>query len=270
MSYQGPVIDVHTHVFWADGERYPLPPGRPEGIDTQLRLAEEAGITISGVIVMAPKGDLDQTRTLNDRVIELQRTHASRLFAIGSVHPDDGSDALAELERIAVEGVRVLKLHPNTQAFDVAAPEVAAVVSRAGELGLTVLFDAYSPFDANQPGKFAMLAMANPGTRLILAHMGGPKFHEMMIFNVLGLYPEYARNVWFDISATVTMFADGPYAPHLAWVARKLGIDRILFGSDFPYASTPAEALIAIRSLGFDENEERQVLHDNASALLAV
>jgi len=270
MSYEGPIIDVHTHVFWDDGERYPLPAGREEGAGTYLELAREAGVAVSGAIVMAPRDDLKHTRRLNDRVISLAREASGRLFAIGSVHPLDGEAAIAELERIAAEGVRVLKLHPNTQGFDVAAPEVAAVVARAGELGVIVLFDAYSPFDANQPGKFALLAMANPGTHLILAHMGGVNFQDMLVFHVLGLYPEYARNAWFDLSATAAMFAGSPYAPHLGWVARRLGTDRLLFGSDYPMASTPADAIAALRSLGFDEVEERQILHDNAAQLLSL
>ena len=92
----------------------------------------------------------------------------------------------------------------------------------------------------------------------------------MLVFHVLGLYPEYARNVWFDISATATMFAGGPYAPHLAWVLRKLGTDRVLFGSDYPMASAPAEAIAAVRTLGFDDAEERRILHDNAKELLVL
>jgi hypothetical protein len=48
----------------------------------------------------------------------------------------------------AAAGCTWLKLHPNTQAFDVADPAVHEVVARATEHGLPVLFDAYSPWAA--------------------------------------------------------------------------------------------------------------------------
>jgi len=73
--------------------------------------------------------------------------------------------------------------------------------------------------------------------------------------------------VWFDLSATAPMLAGGPYAEQFRWVTRQLGADRVLYGSDWPLYD-PAEALSAVRSLGFTEDEERQIFHDNAVRLL--
>ncbi len=48
-----------------------------------------------------------------------------------SVHPYDGDAALDELERVETAGgARGVKLHPNTQDFDVADERVAAVVAK--------------------------------------------------------------------------------------------------------------------------------------------
>jgi len=41
-----------------------------------------------------------------------------------------------------------------------------------------------------------------------------------------------------------------------------------MFGSDYP-VELPAEALEDVRSLGFTADEEQQILHDTAAALLA-
>jgi predicted TIM-barrel fold metal-dependent hydrolase len=107
---------------------------------------------------------------------------------------------LDELERVAAAGARGLKLHPNTQDFDVADGRVAALVGKAGELDLPVLFDAYSPFDADQPGKFVKLAMEAKESKIILAHMHGPRFLELLVYQNLALYPWWAANVWHDVS----------------------------------------------------------------------
>ncbi len=48
-----------------------------------------------------------------------------------------------------------------------------------------------------------------------------------------GRFPYYTRNLWFDLSATAHFFADSPYEEQLVWVARQIGTDRLLFGSDW-------------------------------------
>jgi predicted TIM-barrel fold metal-dependent hydrolase len=63
---------------------------------------------------------MEQTRADNDAVIDLAASSAKRFYPVVSVHPADGKAALAELERVAKRGARQIKLHPNTQDFDVA------------------------------------------------------------------------------------------------------------------------------------------------------
>lgn len=265
-SYTGPIIDTHFH----------LEPGseRPSLQETLAALDEiraHGGVATAGLIVVAQKDDLEFTRSENDRAVELSRASEGRFFAFGSVHPGDGDAAIAELERIAGLGVRGLKLHPNSQVFDVASPEVTRVVKRAAELGLVLLFDAYSPFDPGQTGKFVKLAIAHPTARFILAHMGGPRFFDMAIFGILKEYPKiYQRNVWLELSAVSHMVVGSPsLTEQLRHTCRLVGIDRVLFGSDYPVVA-PAQAVADVHALGFDAEEERSILHDNAAALFAL
>jgi hypothetical protein len=48
-----------------------------------------------------------------------------------------------------------------------------------------------------------------------------------------------------------------------------IGIDHVLFGSDYPYDS-PRIALDAVRSLGLSSDELQAVLYDNAADLLGL
>jgi predicted TIM-barrel fold metal-dependent hydrolase len=266
--YRGPIIDVHFHQDPPD-----LPDscgaGRVADVPTALALLEELpdGSRL-GLVTIAPRGDLARTRAQNDALVNAAREHPEQLFAIGSVNPWDADAALAEVDRLADEGVHVLKLHPNTQKFDVGGPEVRRVVERATAHGMVLLFDGYSPFDADETGKFLMLAVEQPDARLILAHMGGPRFADMMLFATVREFAWYPRNVWFDLSAVAGMFARSPFQEELVFVCRSVGLDRVLFGSDYPVA-LPAEALEDVRALGFTPAEEKQILHDTAAALLA-
>ena len=263
--YKGAIVDIHAHIRF--GEDDAAKPDQPKGADAILALDDAAGVRQSAIIVIARKGDMAATRAQNDRVIAAARASNGRLFAVASVHPDDGDEALAEMARVESLGVHILKLHPNTQSFDVASPSVEAVVKRAGELGLVLLFDAYSPWDANETGKFLLLAVKNPQTRFILAHLGGVRFPEMAVFAFLRQFAWYKRNVWFDLSFVAAFYARSPFAEQLRWVCRQIGTDRLLFGSDFP-VDTPRVAADAVRKLGFTAAEQRQIFFDNATQLL--
>jgi uncharacterized protein len=64
------------------------------------------------------------------------------------------------------------------------------------------------------------------------------------------------------------MFANSPFAEQLSWVLRKVGADRVIFGSDYPL-DDPLGAIQAVGQLGFGETEQQAILHDNAAQLLS-
>lgn len=265
--YAGPVFDVHVHLD---------PPDNPDSAGTG-RVANSSAVLAeiqklpprsrAGLVTIAPRGDLARTRTQNDSVLAAAKAHPDLFWPIASVNPWDGDEALSEIDRLAAADVRMLKLHPNTQKFDIGGPEVARVVERAAAHGMAILFDAYSPFDANETGKFLLLAVKQPKAKLILAHLGGPKFVEMLLFAAVNRFSWYPHNVWFDLSMVAHLLARSPFREQLVFVLRSLGLNRVMFGSDFPVV-TPAEALSDIRALGLTAEEEKQVLHDTVSGLL--
>jgi uncharacterized protein len=263
--YDGPIIDIHAHPRF-EGQP-PTAAEHPPGTRPLLELDAAAGVVRSALIVIAQKGALEKTRTQNDSVLKAARDSGGRFFPVVSVHPQDGAAALAELERVAQLGARMVKLHPNTQNFDVDDRQVGEVVERCGALDLIVLMDSFKPWDADQPGKFLRLAIAHPRTKLILAHMGHSQFRQFQAFGMLKKLG-MRTSVWFDTSAIVTTYADSPLAAELVWTMRQVGMDRILFGSDWP-VDTPAAAVDAVRRLGLDAKEQALVFHDNAAALLA-
>jgi predicted TIM-barrel fold metal-dependent hydrolase len=221
----------------------------------------------AAALTIARSGDLDRTRARNDAVLQLAADSGGFFFPACSVHPGDGTAALQEVDRVAAAGSMWIKLHPNTQDFDVADPVVAQVVRRATDHDLPVLFDAYSPWDSNQPGKFVNLATAMPDSRLILAHAHGPGFPQLLFYDILARYPGWRRNVWIDISVTSPMLAGSPFAEQFTWVLRRVGTDRVVFGSDYP-VDDPAAAIAAVAELGFTDEEQAAILHDNAAGLL--
>lgn len=262
--YLGPLIDAHTHPMLDPQGQIVSVPHPPEAY---RELVRDSKVRRAAAITIAHRGDLERTRTRNDAVLRLARDSAGFFYPACSVHPADGAEAHEEIDRVAAGGTVWLKLHPNTQRFDVADPMVTEVVRKAAEHDLPVLFDAYSPWDSNQPGKFADLAAAVPEARLILAHAHGPGFAQLLFYDILGRYPGWRRNVWIDISVTAPMLAGGPFAEQFTWVLRKVGVDRVVFGSDYPL-DDPLTAVRAVDLLGFTDDEQAAILHDNAAGLL--
>jgi predicted TIM-barrel fold metal-dependent hydrolase len=263
--YDGAIIDAHTHPMLDPAESIVAAPHPPE---TYRSLVNGSRVVRAAAITIALPNNPSRTRARNDALLRLAEDSEDFFFPVCSVHPADGNAALDEVDRVAADGAAWLKLHPNTQEFDVADPAVVRVVRKAAENGLPILFDAYSPWDANQPGKFVDLAMAVPEARLILAHAHGPGFAQLLIYDIVGRYPWWQRNVWIDISVTGLMLAGGPFAEQFTWVLRKVGTDRIVFGSDYPI-DDPLTAAAAVAELGFTDAEQAAILHDNAASLLS-
>lgn len=239
----------------------------PHPPENYRSLVNGSQVTRAAAITIARADDPGRTRARNDGVLQLAEDSGGFFYPVCSVHPGDDRAALDEIDRVTAGGAAWLKLHPNTQQFDVADPDVLTVVKRATENGLPVLFDAYSPWDANQPGKFVNLALAVPDARLILAHAHGPGFAQLLIYDIVGRYPQWQRNVWIDISVTGALLAGSPFAEQFTWVLRKVGTDRIIFGSDYPL-DDPMTAARAVADLGFTVAEQAAILHDNAESLL--
>jgi predicted TIM-barrel fold metal-dependent hydrolase len=63
------------------------------------------------------------------------------------------------------------------------------------------------------------------------------------------------------------MLAGGPFADQFTWVLRKVGVDRVVFGSDYP-VDDPLTAIRSVAELGFTDEEQAAILYDNANALL--
>jgi predicted TIM-barrel fold metal-dependent hydrolase len=216
----------------------------------------------------ALQGNPAAIRANNDRLIALASKRPGML-PIATVHPYDGDAAMAELQRVAAKGVKVLKIHPHTQQFDAADARVLALVRRAGELGVIVLMDNASilPGDCE---KLFNLALQAPKTRFIFAHLGALNFR---FWNILGAARTaenlFADNIYFDISATVAIVADSPVEAEFVWTLRNVGVDHVLFGSDFPQYPL-AKNLAALKQLGLTDAEEAAIRFDNARKLFGL
>ncbi len=258
---QDQIIDSHAHLLPPGMERA-LNPNVDASVIELRRQMKEAGVTKAGIFAMVQKADPNAMRSYNDFILKTA-AESDDFFAVPSVHPLDGEIAVEEVKRVAAMGAKALKLHPFYQGFKIDDPRVNAVVKAAGEAGIPVIFDSISASDGGATGKFVDLAIANPEAKIVLAHMAGYRFSEMILFAVFAKGPFYNNNVYFDLSATAQMYANSPRTDELLWTIREIGIDQFLFASDFPvFDLKPARD--AIESYDFTPDELQKLMHDNA------
>lgn len=258
---QEKILDIHVHIW--DGEN---------SVKTYLAQLDSTGQHVSkfGGIHMARKGKLDETRKKNDELISLSKRY-SQLLPICSVHPMDGQAAIQELERLAANGVSIIKLHPhqNSQNFDVTSEKVLQLCRKAGELGIAILMDNANIIPGDSENLFN-LAINCPKTNFIFAHIGGLNFR---FWNILTLARTadglLGNNIYFDISATLILIADSPLEDEFIWTLRNVGTDNLLLGSDFPQFSLQ-QATEALERLNLTVSEKNKIRYENGRKLFSL
>jgi hypothetical protein len=169
----------------------------------------------------------------NDAVAKFVDAIGSEVVGFMSVDPTDHG-AADEVERCASElGLKGVKLGPIYQGLSPLDPRAMRVFERANALQLPVLIHQGAIFaragrlQHASPLLLDDVAIAFPELKIVIAHMGHPWVHETAI--VMRRHP----NVFTDISAIPrrpSMLAAGLVA------AKEYGVlDRVLFGSDFPF-----------------------------------
>jgi uncharacterized protein len=259
-----PVFDMHVHL--REGEASLLK------YETEVRAS---GLELAGVGAMwfggphqALAGNPAGIRAGNDGVIALAAKHPE-VAPIATVHPYDGQAALDELARVAAKGVRTLKIHPHTQRFDISDPRVLTLVSKAGELGISVLMDNAGIVPGDCQDLFNLAARA-PKTRFIFAHMGGAEFRFWNILVLARTADGFALgNVNFDISGTVMMAADSPIEAEFVWTLRNVGIEHVMLGSDYPQIGLKT-MVDALEKLDLTAEEKTAIRSGNALRILSV
>ena len=261
---QDAVVDTHVHLHKGEAS---LAEYR-----AQLKAANQPVAAFGAMWFGGPNqalaGNPADIASRNDALIALAAKNPD-MIAIATVHPYDGEAALAEVDRVAARGVRLLKIHPHTQKFDAADPRVLTPVKRAGDKGMTVVMDNASIVPADNE-KLFNLALAAPKTKFIFGHMGGLAFR---FWNILALARTaenlFADNIYFDLSASVILAADSPIEEEYDWTIRNVGVDLVLLASDFPQISLP-KTLEAFAKLDLTDAERAKIRSGNARKLLGL
>ncbi len=280
------IIDIHTHTFPPKIAESALrhmqgnchtalfSDGTEEGL---ISREKKAGADLA--VVQPVATNPEKVSHINDAVIRTNSVYQHRdLMSFGAMHPACGTWE-EELERIREAGIAGIKLHPPYAGMDIDDPRSIAVLRKCRDLGMIVLI--HSGIDVGLPGAMQALpakirrALDAVGPmRLIAGHMAGWGcwLEALELLPDTGIYLDTAFSL-----GRMTPAPDGyPWKEEelnlldgaaFCDLVRAYGCEKVLFGTDSPWADPEAE-IEKIRNLPLSEAEKEMILGGNAERLL--
>lgn len=275
------VIDFHTHTFpdaiaaraiagmQASSHAAAFGSGTVGGL---LESMEKSGICRSVILPVAT----NPAKISSINTVSIQADPQSGLTYFGAMHPL-AENWKEELKRLHDTGVPGIKLHPQYQGVDITDIRYLRILDYAAQLGLITVMHAgdeiaYPGVVRCSPEMVRSVCGQLPGISLVLAHMGGWKNWDRVADQLgpTGCYLDTA------ISLGQIVPIDGHYAPdnlpllsEKAFISlvRTFGSERILFGTDSPWADQ-AEEIRKLSSLPLEHGELENIFYRNAARLL--
>lgn len=215
---------------------------------------KKAGIT--GYLVHSVATSPKHVETINNFIAEECKKY-SFFHGFGTSHQDH-PDKVGEAEKARALGLKGIKLHPDTQGFDIDDERMLELYAYMQDAGMILLLHTGDyRYDHSHPSRVKKILREFPRLKVIAAHFGGWSIPDLAL--------EYLENesCYVDTSSSI-MYTGKKRAAELI---RKYGSERVLFGSDFPMWS-PAKELETVMSLGLRDNELENILFKNAEELL--
>ncbi|HMA41796.1 MAG TPA: amidohydrolase family protein, partial [Gemmatimonadales bacterium] len=242
------ITDVHIHIQpWRDLKpkvQAVMRAGKEDHWDfllslmddpkTLLEVMDKAGVWRVGLVNYPSPDIMGFTDSTNDFAARYASANPERLLPYGGVHPRFTADPTAGVDRLLELGIRMLKIHPNHQAFPANAytnglDALAAIYRRCEERGLPVMVHTGTSIFPGARSKWGNplelddVAIDFPDLRIVMAHGGRPLYMEEAFF-ILRRH----RNVRLDVSGIPPLkLLD--YFPRLAEIGA-----RVLWGTDWP------------------------------------
>ncbi len=253
------IIDAHAHIYPEKiAERavhgieqfYDMHVDYDGTVSGLLRAGEEAGV--SRFLVQSVATVPEQVRSINNFIAKSVEEYPDKLIGFGALHPDF-DDIRGEVARMESLGLRGIKLHPDFQRFDLDDERAFPIYEIAEERGLPILFhigDARQDFSA--PERLLNVVRKFPGLKAIGAHLCGWSMWDKgaELFAHSGVYA--------DCSSSLYAMSPG----HAAELIRKIGADRVFWGTDYPMWNAKEE-VARFNKLPLTENERENILSRN-------
>ncbi|HEX8197554.1 MAG TPA: amidohydrolase family protein [Pyrinomonadaceae bacterium] len=256
------------------------PPVTAERVVKEL---DEAGIKKAVVLSVAYQwGNPDKMRAENNWVAEQSALYPDRLIPFFSFNPLT-EYGLEELERCAKNPrFKGIKLHFGSSRVDIRKPEHAEklrqVFRAANKHRLPIIVHLWRIGDYEEKGNedakvfLEKILPEAPDITIQIAHMaGGGRITEsaLAVFaDAIAAKDPRTKNLYFDVTTMVDASSPAPRLRRDADWLRKIGLERILWGSDQSFDNPTGKQWLFFRALmPLTEAELKQIANNVAPYL---
>lgn len=257
------IIDAHAHIFpdkiaeravGGIGGFYGMRVEYDGTLGTLLNEGAAAGV--DRFLVQSVATVPEQVTAINNFIADCVDRFPDKLIGFGAMHPDF-ADIAGETERIISLGLKGIKLHSDFQRFNI-DDERAFPIYEAAEGRLPILFHMGDHrYDFSSPERLMRVVKRFPRLTVIGAHFAGWSMWDKgaELFAGSGIYADCSSS----------LYAMTP--EHAAELIRKIGVDRVMWGTDYPMWSA-AEELERFDKLPLTAEERSMILGENAMRLI--
>lgn len=255
------IVDCYTHIWEADEQlgkcrpdatrHTPFPRHAPQTSGALPARHHEATAPVDRTIIVGFKTKYLGAEVSNDQIAGYINTAPDALIGFAGIDPSNPTEAIDDLhhacEDLSFKGIAVA---PAAQDIHPAGSHAMLVYTEAERLGLPVLFHPgvyiarKTKLEYARPVLLDEVARDLPDLKIIIAHMGFPWVQE-----TIALLAKH-DNVYAEVSWVLSY----PWHAYNSLVsAHEFGVmDRLLFGSGFPFNSAKAaiEMLYGINHIG--------------------
>ena len=196
-------------------------------------------------------------RWFNDHLAHEVSQYPDRLIGFGCLDLKGDPDAADEVPRLVEDlGLVGLKFHPWIQVFPANSGLLRPVYEQASRYRLPILFHTGTPPYA-QPAQVAQWAGEYPDVQFIMGHFG-----KLIWLDAVRAALQYP-NVYLETS--------GAQVADLEIAVKRLGEERIVFGTDLPIGGATAGKwnVDKIRAARISERAMERILGQNILEILA-
>jgi aminocarboxymuconate-semialdehyde decarboxylase len=234
------------------------------------------------------------SRYLNEHIASVVRAHPDHFSALGTVPLTDTDVAIAELERCVLEwGMAGVEIGTNVAGIDLDDPRFLPFFERAAELGAIVFIHPWQVVGSGRLAKYYFLytvAMPAetafavgallfggvlervPNLRVVFAHGGGSvPFIIGRMERGWRVWPPARERLAEPPSEQLTRchFDSVVWdAASLELLVRRVGAERVLLGSDYPFIMGEERPGELIDSAALAAEDKAALLGGNAARLL--
>lgn len=259
------IIDIHTHIYPDKIARkatesvrdfYQVEGSNMDGtVDMLLENGARAGI--SQYVVLPVSNSPNRVRSINSFLLEQTKQH-DNFIGFGTIH-SDMEHLMDEVEWICANGLRGIKMHPDSQRFPIDDPRLYPVYDAIQGRIPVLLHMGDRRYNYSHPVRLRKVLNIFPHLDVIAAHFGG-----------YSMYHTARELLWdtdcvFDISSSLMFMERGVPERYI----NSYGAERLAYGTDYPLWD-PVKEVRRFQQLDLTGEQFDQIAHKTAERIFGL